>query len=427
MTKLINLLCISSEPQKSTEVLIKGLETSAWVQLLPPQVQAQNIDCNLLPEGPGVIIKSGGSSGAANHCLHTCKNLDLSAFATGQWLLNQGINPKDCLILNPLPMHHLSGLMPWWRSRCWKAEHKWIPPALMRDPIALEKECRFLLSEKKKPAVISLVPTQLERLVKHEIGLKWLKAFAVIWVGGAAISKSLGNLARKNKLRLAPCYGTTETAAMITAMRPIDFLTGGSGCGSPLDDVEIDLSNSNTLKVRTNRLAKYRLIHNKLEIICDKNGWWQSGDIAQLIHKTSSTELHLKGRIDNAINSGGETIYPEQIEMRLIKSIKKKSLPVEELLISPITDKEWGERLVLIFRLESNGFIKKEDKIIPLLKAICLQFPAHERPLFYLICNKLRANEAGKIERKRWRLWAQNQLLKSTEIPKINDELKQIN
>ena len=50
-------------------------------------------------------------------------------------------------------------------------------------------------------------------MVEHPDGLNWLRRFAVIWLGGAPLSADLARRSRDARLRLAPCYGATETAA----------------------------------------------------------------------------------------------------------------------------------------------------------------------------------------------------------------------
>ena len=69
-------------------------------------------------------------------------------------------------------------------------------------------------------ALLSLVPTQLQRLLGDPAGISWLQGFAVIWVGGAALAPELAETARRARLRLSPCYGSTETGAMVTALPP---------------------------------------------------------------------------------------------------------------------------------------------------------------------------------------------------------------
>ena len=99
------------------------------------------------------------------------------------------------------------------------------------------------------------MPTQLGRLLSDPAGREFLGEMRVIWVGGASLAKPLAEQARACGIPLAPCYGATETAAMVTALSPQQFLAGDSSCGAPLCDVELRLGVDGALEVRTQRLA----------------------------------------------------------------------------------------------------------------------------------------------------------------------------
>ncbi len=94
--------------------LLQGFRDGRWMPLRGAEALPQQ----LLPPGPGVLVSSGGSSGGRRICLQPLKHLDQSAVATAHWLQGIGLDPGEVLICNPLPMHHVSGLMPWWRSHC---------------------------------------------------------------------------------------------------------------------------------------------------------------------------------------------------------------------------------------------------------------------------------------------------------------------
>ncbi|MFN5695969.1 MAG: AMP-binding protein, partial [Cyanobacteriota bacterium] len=150
-------------------------------------------------------------------------HLEASAAATAAWLRAQGIDPARCLHLNPLPLHHVSGLMPLVRSRCWGAALRRLSPELLRQPADLPGACPL---PEDSPVLLSLVPTQLRRLMASAAATDWLRRCAVIWVGGAALPAELAREARRQRLPLAPCYGATETAAMVCALPPARFLAG---------------------------------------------------------------------------------------------------------------------------------------------------------------------------------------------------------
>ena len=157
-----------------------------------------------------------------------------------------------------------------------------------------------------------------------------LQQLQLIWIGGAALPAPLADQARALQLPLAPCYGSTETAAMVAALPPERFLAGEPGCGDPLVDVELRLAADGALQVRTDRLALGRWQADqpeRWEPLRDGDGWWRSGDQAAL-----TPGLQIAGRIDGAIHSGGETVFPEQLEQRLMAALQAASLPVLSLI-----------------------------------------------------------------------------------------------
>ncbi len=405
MTKLQLLRCNPSRALQCAQKLSNDLQKKALVQLLGSNTKRESIPKSLLKEGPGVVISSGGSSGGPHQCLQPCSNLDQSALSTGLWLQAQGIEPTKCSILNPLPLNHISGLISWWRSRQWEAQHTWLLPSLMRDPVELERSCQRLFKEKNKHFLVSLVPTQLSRLIHHPAGWQWLQKFDVIWVGGASLSENLGKTARNKNLRLAPCYGSTETAAMVTALTPEEFLKGQAGCGSPLTDVELALGNNGELKVRTPRIAKYRWKNGAVDVLVDNKGWWISGDRAELIGASHAPQLRVIGRIDTAINSGGETVFPEKLEAELLESAKAAKLPIDHLLLLPVEDKEWGQRLVGLVCWRGESLQNKSTEKLILLKELIETWQPAEKPVAWFKCQELCPNSAGKMERQRWSRW----------------------
>lgn len=370
--------------------LLRDLEQGRWVALaegseLPP--------AHLLPEGPGVVVSSGGSSGGRRLCLQPLLHLDRSAAATAQWLEACGIDPAAVVLVNPLPAHHVSGLMPWWRARCWGAQHLPLDPGVMKNPAALLAACR---SWPVGPRLLSLVPTQLKRLLDHPDGLRWLQGFELIWVGGAALAPDLAERARDGGISLAPCYGSTETAAMVAALPPKRFLAGEAGCGDSLPDVEWRLAADGGLELRTSRLALgcwQPEQAERLQTLTDAAGWWRSGDRARF-----TPGLQILGRLDTAINSGGETLFPEQLEQRLQAAVRSAGLSVEAVLLLGIPDPEWGERLVALVRAEDSGVLDALERLIQ-------SWPAPERPRRWLLCPDLTPTEAGKWQRQRWRRW----------------------
>ena len=375
------------------ERLGQGLATGQWVSLSP---EAEAAPIAQLPPGPGVVVRSGGSSGGSSYCAQPSLHLDCSAAATAHWLTGIGLDPAATLLLNPLPLAHVSGLMPWWRARCWGAGHQQLEPGLMKTPTELLAFCRSIPAWGIKPGLLSLVPTQLARLLADPDGVAFLQQLELIWIGGAALPSPLADQARALRLPLAPCYGSTETAAMVAAMPPDRFLAGEPGCGDPLVDVELRLAADGALEVRTDRLALGRWSADqpdRFEQLKDADGWWRSGDRAAF-----TPGLQIMGRMDGAIHSGGETVFPEQLEQRLMAAAQAVSVPVSAVLLLGVDDSEWGQRLVALVGSADAAVLQR-------LMALTRSWSPAETPRRWVLCPALAPSVLGKWQRQRWRNW----------------------
>lgn len=352
--------------------------------------------------GPGVVVGSGGSLGGRRWCLQPLAHLQASASATGAWLQQQGLDPAGCLHLNPLPLDHVSGLLPLVRCRQWGARYRRLAPELMRDGAAVAAAEPPAALAAQGPVLLSLVPTQLSRLLTHPAGVAWLQQLAVIWVGGAPLPADLASRARQLGLRLAPCYGSTETAAMVCALPPSRFLAGESGCGEPLADVSLRVDGaSGAIEIAAERLSPGWLQQNRLvPLPRTADGWWRSGDAAQI----SPAGLQILGRLDGAIHSGGETVFPEQVEQRLRALIQAADMPVAELLLLAQPDPEWGERLVALVRWHQGA---DGPQTLAGLAQLARQLPPAQRPRRWQPCPQLAPGLLGKWERQRWGHWLQ--------------------
>jgi o-succinylbenzoate---CoA ligase len=347
--------------------------------------------------GAAVVVGSGGSAGGRHWCLQPLAHLQASAEATASWLVSLGLEPSACLHLDPLPLHHVSGLLPLVRARHWGGEWRGLAPALLRRPDELPQACPL---PRDRPVLLSLVPTQLARLMASPEATAWLAGCAVIWVGGAGLPAPLAAAARRARLPLAPCYGATETAAMVCALPPQRFLEGAVGCGQPLADVALRLDGATgAVEVRCGRLSPGQLVAGRLRPLpLQPGGWWRSGDAGRL----GSEGLEVLGRLDGALLSGGETVFPERLEERLQEQAAGAGVGLEALLLLARPDPEWGEYLVALVRPRQGG---DGAALLGVLRALTAAWPPAERPRHWHLCPSLGPTAAGKWERGRWQRW----------------------
>ena len=356
--------------------------------------------------GPGVVLGSGGSSGAAGQgrrwCLQPLAHLEASAAASGEWLQRCGLDPAACVHLNALPLHHVSGLLPLVRCRQWGALHLRLHPTLMRQPARLLE----LPLPDSRPRLLGLVPTQLQRLLASPEGLAWLQGLDLIWVGGAPLGVELAQRARRAGLHLAPCYGATETAAMVCALPPERFLAGEGGCGPALGDVRLRIDPaSGAVEIETGRLSPGWLAAGVLQPLPrSADGWWRSGDGGRL----EPAGLQVLGRLDGALHSGGETVFPEQLEQRLLRLARQGGVALRWVLLLARDDPEWGQRLEALVCPDAEAGAPGQggaDPLLTHLAGLCAHWAPAERPRRWHLCPELAPSPLGKWERGRWRAW----------------------
>lgn len=163
--------------------------------------------------------------------------------------------------------------------------------------------------------LLSVVPSQLDYLVKHAVSLPVIKH---ILVGGAPVNPQLRNAVIESGLEVWESYGMTETASHI-ALRKIDRTSHGF---TPLPGITV--TQGQDLRLGINIAGWQDIVTNDLmEILPDGT-------------------FIITGRSDNVIISGGMKIHPEQIEERLEEKFGK------EMLLTSTPDMKWGERTVLM-------------------------------------------------------------------------------
>ena len=339
---------------------------------------------------PAIILNSSGSMNKPKICVHTIENIEKSAKYLGIWLQDQGLELENCFIFNTLPLNHISGFMPLWRSQQWQCGYIYISPELIKNTENLFQKTISIDKIEKKNLVTSLVPTQLKRLLKEEYGIKWLKLFDIVWIGGSSIPDQIATQCRREKINLAPCYGTTETAAMITCLKPKDFLKGNNTVGEALKDVNLKITQKGLITINAKRLGAQFINSTTLKDFANKKGWWESCDLGEIIKIDQNYFLKFLGRADNAFQSGGETIFPDLIKRRLAEIIMEEELPIENIIISKIKDEIWENRLEVSLSFNNQTDLKFIPKYLKKLEQYFLNWPSYERPKKMIVLdNKL--------------------------------------
>ncbi len=313
-----------------------------------------------------LMIPSGGAGGGVKFARH---DGDTIAAAVDGFRQHFDLDRVHSVCV--LPLYHVSGFMAWMRSALsggrfipwgWKdAEAGRFPPHMP------DRTC------------LSLVPTQLQRLLASPPAVAWLRGFRLIFLGGAPAWNGLLDEAARLDLPLAPSYGATETAAMVAALRPEQFLAGRRGCGQPLPHANVDLDENGIIRISGPSLFRgyYPAVRHEQP--------WVSGDLGAIEADGALTVL---GRSDDLINSGGKKIAPGEVEAAL-----RSSGEFDDVAVIGIPDPEWGQTVVACYPGAARP--PQQER----LEAALAGLASFKHPRRYAAISPWPRNDQGKIDR----------------------------
>jgi O-succinylbenzoic acid--CoA ligase len=265
-----------------------------------------------------LMIPSGGSSGGIRFARHD--GFTVAAAVRG-FQAHFGMERVNAVSV--LPLHHVSGFMAW--MRCLISGGSFLPWSWK------EAELGNFPDNPGGDSCISLVPTQLQRLMESQRAVEWLRGFKAVLLGGGAPWHSLLDKAASLSLPLAPGYGATETAAMAAAVRPGEFLAGRRGAGTALPHARIEVVDG---LVRVSGSSVYRGYFPDRRT--DRT--WLTEDLG-LIGPDGALEI--LGRRDDVIVTGGMKVSASEVEASL-----RASGEFDDVAVVGVADPEWGQSVV---------------------------------------------------------------------------------
>jgi len=326
-------------------------------------VMAQPAD-EATPAGAGwLCIRTGGTGGAVRFARHDERTLG-AAVGGGVTFFGLGrVNAVDVL-----PPYHVSGLMARVRCAATGGRHlawAWKDLEAGRVPALPAGEW-----------VISLVPTQLQRLLQVPAACAWLRRLALIFVGGGPLWPDLADVAAADDLRVAPVYGLTETAAMVAGLGPEEFLAGERSAVRPLPHVRLDITDDGVVRVAGDSIHR---------------GYWPGWDGASsfttedLGRIDARGHLYLLGRRDAVIITGGKKVQPADVEAAL-----RANGAFTDLAVIGVPDPEWGEVVVACY--PADGTEPDLDRAVAALAP-------HQRPKRFVALATWPRTAHGKVNR----------------------------
>ncbi len=246
-----------------------------------------------------------------------------------------------------------------------------------------DAKCSHTLIFKHKIEVVTLVPLMLQRLLQFDVTA--LSSLRCIISGGASLSPSLAQetITHLGSI-LFNLYGTSEAGFCIMAT-PELLAKKPESIGKPIRGVRAKIINDRDRPVEIGRVGR----------LCIRSTWSTSRgncvETGDLVYQDSDGDLFLCGRVDDMIVSGGENVYPLELENVLVQHPD-----IDSVGVVGIPDREFGQRLKAIVKKKKNATLDHST----LLDWLKPRVARYQIPAIIEFRDELPYTSLGKLDKK---------------------------
>jgi len=334
------------------------------------------------------IVYTSGTTGRPKGAMLTFGNHWWNAIGSA---LNLGIHHNDRW-LACMPLFHVGGQAIVLRSAIYgitAVVHDGFDPAAVNR--ALDEEGVTL---------VSVVTTMLQRMLDARRGLRYPPSLRCVLLGGGPAPRSLLDRCAAMEIPIVQTYGLTETSSQVVTLAPEDALRKAGAAGKPLYPNELRIETRDGAQavagVPGEILVRGPVVMAGYSGRKDatqqalRDGWLHTGDVGYL---DDDGYLYVLDRREDLIVTGGENVYPAEVE-----GVLAAHPAVAEAGVIGAPDDVWGQRVVAVVRLVPG----LGAGVTPaLLRAHCrdhlgaFKVPAEIR----LVEDPLPRNASGKLRR----------------------------
>jgi len=376
--------------------LASDVPQSCRLESLIATASAKNLALPAVDDGLDVLlVYTSGTTGLPKGAVHSQAALLANAQASDE---AHGFKPTD-IVLSTLPLFHVGGL-------CIQTL-----PALLAG-VSVHLQPRFDASAwltgvsqgelAQRPTLSLLVPATMRAVLDHA---QWpsldLQSLRGIMAGSSTLPEAYLEKFHERGVPVGQIYGSTETGPVSVILKFQDAIQRMGFAGWPHANLELQLRNSEGHVVNQgetgevcvrgpNVMRGYWLASSLAVGEGLKDGWFHTGDMGYL---DATGCLQIVGRNKDMIISGGENIYPAEIENALA------TFPgLLECAVVGLPDERWGEVpvLALVRAATAEGHKLSERAVKAHLEAKIARFKLPRRVVFR---EELPKSALGKVQK----------------------------
>jgi fatty-acyl-CoA synthase len=301
-----------------------------------PLDEAEDDDPLLLVYTSGTTGKPKGALLTHANCFWTNVGFDVAT----------GISGED-VVLQVLPQFHCGGwnvqaLLSWWKGARVVLER-----AFDAD------RCLELIERKRVTTTMGVPANYLFMSQSPRFADADLSSMHRAVVGGAPMPLALLETWRERGVEIVQGYGLTEAAPNVLCLPPEDAVRKAGYAGKPYPQVEVSLSDEHELLVRGPNVFAGYWRNPEATAATMVDGWLRTGDLAE---RDDEGYYRISGRLKEMYISGGENVYPAEVEDALL-SLEG----VADAAVLGVPDERWGEVGVAFVVLEPGVSMSAED------------------------------------------------------------------
>ena len=339
------------------------------------------------PDSPVLLCYTSGTTGAPRGVVLAQRALAWNAVNSSHM---HDLTSAD-RILTTLPMFHVGGL----NIQTTPALHA---GACVHLHARFDAQATLGAIERERITLTVLVPAQLAAMMELQA---WnsadLSSLRMITTGSTIVNEGFVRRASARGVPVVQVYGATETCPIAAYVRAEDALRKAGSAGVPALHCEIRIVDETGLDLPAGREGEILVrgpnvatgYRNAPEQTAQsfRDGWFMSGDVGLF---DGEGHLHVVGRRKDMIISGGENIYPAEVENVLLECPA-----IADACVVGRPDERWGEEVIAAVVLKA-GSRMEEPEVMALFEG---RLARYKRPRAVRFFDHLPRTALGKIRK----------------------------